>query len=255
MMRTALIDGDSIAYILGWNFRESYDTELMQYSVDNFVQSLLTVLETTHYIGALSSKPVFRDQVYCYAKYKGTRKEDEPWITRWKPIVNARLTEKWKFVTLPMLEADDVVGWHAYNDALGERIVCSPDKDLRQIPGTLYDYRTGEKHTFDQEAAKANFTTLMVCGDTTDNIKGVPGLGPVKLKEKLKRGLSAFDMYIEYFGNHYGTIIYEETLATVQVLQPGHSHEAFFEHRLNAVKPIAADNQPSFLGGLAESFD
>jgi CRISPR/Cas system CSM-associated protein Csm3 (group 7 of RAMP superfamily) len=87
-MRTALIDGDSIAYILGWKFKDSEDENLMQYSVDNFVKSTLILLEASHYIGALSSKPTFRDQVY---KSPST-KEHEVKINRVSHAGNLSLT-------------------------------------------------------------------------------------------------------------------------------------------------------------------
>lgn len=251
-MRTALIDGDSIAYILGWNLRTETDEGLMCYSVDNFLKTMFQVLEITHYIGALSSKPVFRDQVYCYCKYKGNRKEDDPDIARWKPVVNHRLMTEWQFTTVANLEADDIVGWHAFNESLGERIICSQDKDLKQVKGTIYDYRTGEKYDISLEQAIHNFHMQLVCGDPTDNIKGVPGLGAVKGGKKLLDGVSPYQMYIDYFGNHYGAIIYEETLATVQVMQPGHSYETYFEAALNRIKPVEADYQYKFLDGVTE---
>jgi hypothetical protein len=54
-------------------------------------------------------------------------------------------------------------------------------------------------------------------------------------------------MYVDYFGTHYGTIIYEETLATVQVMCPGHSYESFFAPVLDRISPIAADYTNKFL--------
>lgn len=241
-MRTALIDGDSIAYILGWNFRDMRDNvNLMQYSVDNFVKSIFVLLESTHYIGALSSNPTFRHDVYRFAKYKGTRKEEHEAIKHWKPFINSHLREHWGFVSLPSLEADDIVGYHSFNESLGERTVCSPDKDLAQLPGRLFNYQTGVMEIIDEATAKENHRTLMVCGDVTDNIKGIPGLGPAKLK-KLE-GKSVYDMYIDYFGNYYGAIIHEETLAAVTVMRPGHSYESFFEQQLSKLVPIAVPTQ------------
>jgi 5'-3' exonuclease len=237
-MRTALIDGDSIAYILGWNFRESFDENLMKYSVDNFINTTLELLEATHYIGALSSKPVFRDQTYKYARYKGTRGETHPDIERWKPFINNHLIQHWKFQALHALEADDVVAYHAYNPALGECIICSPDKDLRQIPGRLYNYNNGVMETITPEVALETFQTLMVCGDITDNIKGIPGLGPVKLAKKLQEGKTVYQLYEEYFGRYYGTIIHEETLCTVMPMTPAHPMISFFEGILNTVEPL-----------------
>jgi len=252
-MRTALIDGDSIAYIMGWNFRDMRDdVNLMQYSIDNFVKSIFVVLEATHYIGALSSSPTFRHDVYRYARYKGTRGEDHEAIAYWKPIINDYLRAHWGFVSLASLEADDIVGWHSYNEDLGERIVCSPDKDLAQLPGSLYNYQTGVMETIDQKTAERNHTRLMICGDTVDNIKGIPGLGPVKLALQLAKGKTVYDMYVDYFGNYYGSIIYEETLAAVTVLRPGHSYESFFEMQLSKLVAIKVPDEMNSFEGMIE---
>lgn len=249
-MRTALIDGDSIAYILGWNFRDMRDDEnLMQYSIDNFMRSMFALLEVSHYIGALSSTPTFRHDVYRFAKYKGTRGEDHEALAHWKPIINKHLREHWKFISIPNLEADDIVGYHRYNEELGETIICSPDKDLAQLPGKLYNYQTGVMETIDEETAAANHTTLMVCGDDTDNIKGIPGLGPKKLAEKLAAGKTVYQMYTDYFGKYYGTIIYEETLATVSVMHPNHSYVSYFEMHLRKLSANAIPDDMDILEG------
>lgn len=249
-MRTALIDGDAIAYIMGWNFRDMMDNEdLMEYSIGNFVRTTCALVEADQYIGALSSTPTFRHDVYRYAKYKGTRKEDQDCIKRWKPFVNGILREKWGFVSIKSLEADDIVGYHAYNKDLGDCIICSPDKDLAQIPGELYNYSTGVKEFIDEDTARCNHISLMVCGDTSDNIKGIPGLGPVKLKQKLAEGKSVYNMYVDYFGDYYGTIIYEETLATVMVMSPGHSYESYFEQQLSKLVAIKVPDEMDNLEG------
>lgn len=251
-MRTALIDGDCIAYILGWNLREESDEGIMRYSIDNFLNTQLVLLEATHYVGALSSKEVFRHQVYKFAPYKGTRKDDQPDIARWKPVVNDYLRSKWGFVSIPKLEADDIVGYLAFDEKLGERIVCSPDKDLRQVPGILYNIQSGVMETITPEEAKRHLNLQLLCGDTTDNIKGLPGIGDVKARKMLEIGTTVYDAYIRHFGNYYGSIIYEETLATVMVMQPDHIYEPYFINDLKKLEPCktAEDTDNVFLREL-----
>jgi DNA polymerase-1 len=240
-MKTLLIDGDAIAYILGWKFREyvSGDEHLMEYSVDQFIASMLQLHDATHYIGALGTNPTFRHQLYRFAPYKGTRKEPDDWVRKWKPLVNARLVNHWQFTSIDYLEADDIVAWSSTRKDLGEIVICSPDKDLNQMPGMLYNYQTGEMRQISPEEAKESFQMQMLTGDTTDNIKGIPGLGPVKARKKLdESGVTLLQLYVDYFGQYYGQIIYTETLGTVQLLQPGHDYESYFDRYLDAIQPV-----------------
>jgi 5'-3' exonuclease len=157
------------------------------------------------------------------------------------------LRTEWKFLSLQNLEADDIVGYHAFNEKLGQPVVCSPDKDLRQLPCDLYNYSTGLRESLTIAEAQHNFDMQMLCGDVTDNIKGIPGYGPVKATKALKEGRKVYDLYMEHFGNYYGSIIYEETLATVMVLQPGHTYEGYFDHALKAIEPIACNFEPDIV--------
>ena len=238
-MHTLLIDGDAIAYILGWKLRGEDSESLMEYSVDQFITSMLQLHDATHYVGALGTNPTFRHQVYRYAPYKGTRKDPDEDIKRWKPLINARLRNHWEFTSIDYLEADDIVAWCSTRKDLGTTVICSPDKDLCQMPGMLYNYQTGELREVSKDEALENFQMQMLTGDVTDNIKGIPGLGAVKARKKLEQpGVSLLQLYVDYFGQYYGAIIYAETLSTVQLLQPGHSHESFFDRYLDAVQPV-----------------
>jgi hypothetical protein len=42
---------------------------------------------------------------------------------------------------MPTLEADDAMGIYATKEP--GHIICSPDKDMRQIPGQLFDLTQG----------------------------------------------------------------------------------------------------------------
>lgn len=90
----------------------------------------------------------------------------------------------------PNLEADDVVGILATHPKLvtGEKIVCSPDKDLMQIPGLHLDpndlkcgvYRVSEAF------AQKRLWMQVLMGDSTDNYPGCPGIGAVTAERILE---------------------------------------------------------------------
>ena len=61
-------------------------------------------------------------------------------------------------------------------------IIVSPDKDMRQIPGKLYNLETTQDITAEEGAQWHYIQTL--AGDQTDGYSGVPGIG-VKRAETL----------------------------------------------------------------------
>jgi len=95
------------------------------------------------------------------------------------------------------LEADDLMGCAAIkkrkeHHELSYWIVTT-DKDLFCIPGNHYNPDTGEeKHTTRLESLHFFYTQLLI-GDQTDNVKGVPGIGPKKADKFLP-----FDKYTKY---------------------------------------------------------
>ena len=121
----------------------------------------------------LSSPPIFRTEVD--PTYKSKRGESR------KPVaytaVRERLEREYQTVKMPGLEADDVMGILSTKPGNNDTIICSFDKDMKQVPGLLWD---GELKSIDREAADLFFLTQVLTGDTSDGYKGCPGVGPVK---------------------------------------------------------------------------
>lgn len=231
----ALIDGDSMIFMLGWVHKEHQNVNEMYQSVDTFLENLFIMTGADQYYGAIAGPhKCFRHNLYKVKSYKGNRPEQTDYMNFWRPIVSRYLIEKWRFdlCTKPPLEAyeaDDLIftAWQniAFNVDL-ECIICSPDKDLRTIVGKHYDYRKNEFCQIDSHQATYNLFKLMIEGDDTDNIAGIPGQGPKKVKEKLdplleaKAPVSSYEelvksLYHKHFGEYYGSLIYEETLRTI----------------------------------------
>jgi hypothetical protein len=104
-------------------------------------------------------------------------------------------------------EADDQVG--ALQTT--RTIIAHIDKDINMIPGWHYHWgltRKGKvlvephKYYVSPEEADYNFYYQMLVGDTTDNIKGVVGCGPVKAKELLSGNASEmFEVVRDAYNN------------------------------------------------------
>ena len=110
-------------------------------------------------------------------EYKGHRQRKKP--CGFKRVIQ-ELKKNYRVILKDTLEADDALG--IYATKYPGNIIVSPDKDMRQIPGKLYDF----KETVDishEEGAKWHLIQTMA-GDNTDGYAGVPGIG-VKKAEKI----------------------------------------------------------------------
>lgn len=103
--------------------------------------------------------------------YKGHRNRKKP--CGYKRVINA-LKEDYPVQIMPTLEADDAMGIYATKEP--GHIICSPDKDMRQIPGELYDLSDGVVTITPEEGYRWHLIQTMA-GDQTDGYSGVPGIG------------------------------------------------------------------------------
>jgi hypothetical protein len=235
----ALIDADSIVHICAWHHRlmRSEDGDALDASVDTTINNILLTAGATGYYGVLSCRTseCFRTERYKYAPYKGSREEKPDWFQQWAPLIKYRMREQWGFFHIPALEADDVVCFlAAYHRTLpghsgGAYIVCSPDKDLDQIPGAHYDYSAkNRQYRVSEEDANLHLWLQMLQGDETDNVAGIPGVGPDKAKkllagvEYIRRRSVVEAAYVKYFGGHYGHLIFAETYDCIRLLDGEH---------------------------------
>ena len=109
--------------------------------------------------------------------YKGHRNRKKP--CGYKRVINQLKTE-YEVIIMPTLEADDALGIYATQHP--GNVICSPDKDMRQIPGQLFDMK--ELMIVTPTAGRNWHYIQTLSGDQTDGYAGVPGIG-VKRAESL----------------------------------------------------------------------
>ena len=109
--------------------------------------------------------------------YKGHRNRKKP--CGYKRVIRS-LKIQYDVIIMPELEADDAMG--IYATQFPGHIIVSPDKDMRQIPGKLYNLEDTTTITPEEGAQWHYIQTL--AGDQTDGYSGVPGIG-VKRAETL----------------------------------------------------------------------
>ena len=113
----------------------------------------------------------FRKKIY--PDYKGNRNRKKPCGYR---RVISELSKQYEVVRMAELEADDAMGIYATTNP--GNIIVSPDKDMRQIPGKLYDLK--ETVTIGELDGHRWHYIQTLAGDQTDGYGGVPGIGVKK---------------------------------------------------------------------------
>lgn len=92
------------------------------------------------------------------------------------------------------LEADDMMGIYATSNK--NCIICTIDKDLKQIPGWHYSWEyswgkgsyPGDDFPHEVSEADANkwLFVQLLAGDSTDGVRGIPGIGHKKAVDEIE---------------------------------------------------------------------
>lgn len=121
--------------------------------------------------------------------YKGHRNRKKP--CGYRRVIN-ELGNRYEVIKLDRLEADDAMGIYATKEP--GNIICSPDKDMLQIPGQVFNMK--ETVTVTPEEGKRWHYIQAMAGDATDGYSGIPGIG-------VKRAAALLDQH----GLKWSTIV------------------------------------------------
>ena len=102
--------------------------------------------------------------------YKGHRNRKKP--CGYRRVIHA-LHDEYRVIIMPELEADDAMGVYATSEE--DCVICSPDKDMKQIPGSLWNM--DEMFTIEKQDGWEWFLIQTLSGDQTDGYAGAPGYG------------------------------------------------------------------------------
>lgn len=161
----------------------------------------------------------FRHGIATRASYKGNRAGAVP--PKHLVAVRRHLLSAWSGVLSSGEEADDLIGiWATENPG---SIVCSIDKDLKQLAGRHYNFATKEESTVTAKEATLNLFAQIIAGDATDNVPGVDGFGLVKAHKALAGAAGTAECFEKAFAiyqKEYGaaaTVFFLETARLVYV--------------------------------------
>jgi len=134
----------------------------------------------------------FRKKIF--ADYKGHRNRKKPCGYR---RVITDLGKRYELIRLPELEADDSMGIYATEHP--GNIIVSPDKDMRQIPGKLFDMK--ETVTIEPEEGRRWHLIQTLAGDQTDGYSGCPGIGIKRAVTLFEEGGYNWDVVVKAFAD------------------------------------------------------
>jgi len=192
MKRTILLDGDTVVFAAAssaevetqwsdWLWTLHANLEDAVERLESSISRIVGDLGADHLVIALSCEEHSRWRPKVMPDYKANRTKSR------KPIVYGPLREyvleKFDTYLRPTLEGDDVLGILATNPKAypgTEKIVVAIDKDLKTIPGKLYNYDRRTLETITPLMADRFFFKQALMGDPTDGYKGCPGVGPKK---------------------------------------------------------------------------
>ena len=185
-----LIDGDILCYKAAWKAQDSIDWEdgedcqliadvkIADRYLDRAVATISEALESESIAVCLSDTVNWRKELW--PEYKSNR-TNQP-----KPVLldhcKSYFRRNYRTYSWPRLEADDVMGIRSTYGP--ESIIVSSDKDMKTVPGKLYNPDHPEDGVVKISHVDAVYWHMFqtLTGDTTDGYKGCPGIGPVKAK-------------------------------------------------------------------------
>lgn len=208
----AYIDGDILRYEIGfaaetgWKAITGREDEVppFKYVEELLTQRIASILSQTkaeEYSLYITEGPTFRYNIAKTKPYKGNRVQNKPYhFDNITAYIKGMLPHK----ICKELEADD---WMAIDAGIeiNNTIICSRDKDLKQITGNFYSWELGNQPSFGptyitnpgslelsrkRKALKgtgyAFFASQLLTGDRVDNVPGAKGMGPVSVYEIIK---------------------------------------------------------------------
>ena len=248
-MVTALIDGDILAYEVGFGSQHktykaedgtSYEskrdaavdganvdtlTEMIHAESVGYARSLmrdkingiLEATKATDFKLYLTGNGNFRDNVATILRYKGER--DPNGRPAHYQMLRDYMMSKYNGIVVEGFEADDALAIEATQD-VDNTVICTRDKDLRQIEGYHYSWQAHNQEEKPVEFITElegwrNLSTQMLTGDNVDNILGVVGIGPAKAAKALQ-GCSTKEEFneavLDAYNNVYGNVAYSNGL-------------------------------------------
>lgn len=191
--RTLLIDADIVAFKFAAKAPRTFgfgtavdDLADVTPKVDQWLMDLKDQLKATDLIICLSCPTAENFRLKFLPTYKGNR--DYSKRPEHLSAIKDHMETSYPSYRKPELEADDIMGILSTHPTLvpGQKIIVSEDKDMKTIPGWLFNpAKDGKPWFMDQIGADYWHLYQTLCGDATDYYAGCPGIGDKKAQKAL----------------------------------------------------------------------
>ncbi len=166
-------------------YRDKTEQEV-RLAIDSIMTSIITNTKCTEYIAFIKGRDTIKNRLLVNPEYKANRTAPQP--PHYK-IAELHFINKWKTVSVNEMEVDDAVNITRLN--LDNSFIVAIDNDLLALEtrGGMqhYNWRKNEFVHVNFKEAAFKFWSDMICGQSGDNIKGLPKRGKV-FAEKLLIG-------------------------------------------------------------------
>ncbi|MBL4591210.1 MAG: hypothetical protein JKY96_04555 [Phycisphaerales bacterium] len=152
------------------------------HTIKHMIHSIMDACKADTARVFLTGSGNYREELATIAPYKGNRTQEKP--THFQ-AAKVYLIERFNAEVVDGIEADDALGYLQTD----KTIIASLDKDLDQIKGQHYNWTKEELYNVLEDDADAFLYQQILTGDSTDNIKGIKGVGE-KTARKLLEGCS-----------------------------------------------------------------
>ena len=195
----ALLDGDIILYRCAWA-SNSDPLGIAIARTDEMIDLMLNDVKADTFEIYISDNAENNFRYAIDPTYKANRKDQARPV--WYREIKDYLFEKWNAELSLGMEADDSLGIRQTQcniqplaDDCGSSVICSIDKDLKQIAGDHYNFVKKEGTRVSYIDGIRQLYLQLLIGDTSDNVKGVDRIGPVKAGKLLNHIGNEYEMF------------------------------------------------------------
>lgn len=240
---TAIIDLDSVLFAAAWGnkipdpehegefLRDEKGRLIYQDKTNDEISTnldliLTTILEetgATHYLAFVKGKNTSEHRYKVKSDYKHNRPKESP---KWWDWTRDYAIEAWKAVSVDNIEVDDAVNITRLN--ISDSFIVAIDKDLLNLEGSHYNWRTKEWSIINAEQAVYHFWSDMLTGQPGDGVAGIPKVGKVTASKILDKSMNipitVYWEYYKYYGEQKGIEEFYKNYTCLKILD---SYEGF----------------------------
>lgn len=236
MNKIAIIDLDSILFSAAWGnkipdpdkegeflrdekgrliYQDKTEDEIST-SLDLILTTILEETNATHYIAFVKGKNTAKHRYQAKSDYKANRPKESP---KWWEFTKNYAIGAWRAIEVNDIEVDDAVNIARLN--ISDSFIVAIDKDLLNLEGTHYNWRTKEWVTVNKEDEVWHFWADMLTGQPGDGVKGIPKIGKVtasKILVTMNIPLTVFNEYIKYYEEEEGIKEFYKNYTCLKIL-------------------------------------